>query len=200
MLVKNVKEIAEIYGVQAEDVAVRVEFSTHLCINQTSLCGKINNNKYPELAGIKMTTHSENFGDFGVICKSCNKNLEKKMSNKLDAKAKREWNSNQCEKCAQPLRDCLCEMATVEEVLKATQATAPEGWIVSHEYPNHIGVTHPSLTEDEFISFGDVNYDFGFNDCLNVCGDMKDLTDADEIAESFWQQIAEIYPNLVKGE
>jgi hypothetical protein len=26
-----------------------------------------------------------------------------------DAKAKREWNANQCEKCAQPLRDCLCD-------------------------------------------------------------------------------------------
>ena len=27
----------------------------------------------------------------------------------LDAKAKREWKSNQCEKCAQPLRDCVCD-------------------------------------------------------------------------------------------
>ena len=122
------------------------------------------------------------------------------MSNELDARAKREWNSNQCEKCSQPLRDCLCEMATVEEVLNATQETAPEGWTVSHEYPDCVGVTHNQLTEDQFIMFGDVNGYFAFNDCLDVCGDMENLTDADEIAESFWQQIAEIYPDLVKGE
>jgi hypothetical protein len=26
-----------------------------------------------------------------------------------DAKAKREWENNQCENCRQPLRDCLCD-------------------------------------------------------------------------------------------
>jgi hypothetical protein len=26
-----------------------------------------------------------------------------------DARAKREWNANECEECRQPLRDCLCE-------------------------------------------------------------------------------------------
>ena len=124
------------------------------------------------------------------------------MNNKADAKAEREWNSNQCEKCSQPLRDCLCEMATVEEVLNATQETAPDGWTVSHEYPDTIGVTHTSFTDEQFISFGDVNYDFGFNDVFasDVCGSMEGLTDAQEIAESFWQQIAEIYPELIKGE
>lgn len=91
-------------------------------------------------------------------------------------------------------------MATVEDVLKATQETAPEGWTVSHEYPNCVGVTHNQLTNDEFIMFGDLNGYFAFNDCLNVCGDMENLTDAKEIAKSFWQQIAVVYPNLIKGE
>jgi hypothetical protein len=91
-------------------------------------------------------------------------------------------------------------MATVQEVLSATQETAPEGWTVSHEYPDCVGVTHSTLTNDEFIMFGDVNGYFAFNDCLDVCGDMEELTDAKEIASSFWQQIAKIYPNLVKGE
>ena len=80
MLVKNIKEIAEIYGVNLVDVAVRVEFSTHLCVNQVSLCGKLNNSKYPELAAIKMPTHSETFGEFGVICKSCKNKLEKRVN------------------------------------------------------------------------------------------------------------------------
>jgi hypothetical protein len=102
--------------------------------------------------------------------------------------------------CNQPERDCVCEMATVEAVLNATQETAPEGWTVSHEYPDCVGVSHPTFTNDEFIMFGDVNGFFAFNDCLNVCGDMEELTDAQEIAKSFWQQIAKIYPNLVKGE
>jgi DTW domain-containing protein YfiP len=26
-----------------------------------------------------------------------------------DARAAREWESNKCEECAQPLRDCLCD-------------------------------------------------------------------------------------------
>jgi hypothetical protein len=48
--------------------------------------------------------------------------------------------------------------------------------------------------------FGDLNGYFAFNDCLDVCGDMEGITNADEIAKSFWQQISEIYPNLIKGE
>ena len=104
--------------------------------------------------------------------------------------------------CNQPERDCTCEMATVEAVLNATQELAPKGWKVSHEYPDSVGVTHSSFTDDQFIMFGDVNYDFGFNDVFgtDVCGHMEGLTDAKDIAHSFWQQIAKIYPNLVKGE
>ena len=92
------------------------------------------------------------------------------------------------------------DFPTVAEVLNATQETAPAGWAVSHEYPDCVGVTHNQLTEDQFIMFGDVNGYFAFNDCLDVCGSFEELTDADEIAKSFWQQIAEIYPDLVKGE
>lgn len=92
------------------------------------------------------------------------------------------------------------DFPTVEEVLEATKETAPKGWTVSHEYPDCVGITHPTFTDDQFIMLGDVNGYFAFNDCLNVCGDMEDLTDAQEIAESLWQQIAEIYPDLVKGE
>ena len=90
-------------------------------------------------------------------------------------------------------------MATVAQVLKETEETAPDGWIVSHEYPDQIGVTHPSFTDDQFISFGDINYDFGFNDVFasEVCGSMEGLTDAKEIAKSFWDQVAGIYPNLM---
>jgi hypothetical protein len=92
------------------------------------------------------------------------------------------------------------DFPTVQEVLKATQATAPDGWIVSYEYSNEIGVHHPSLSDDQFISFGDVNGHFSFNDCLDVCGSFEELTSADEIAASFWQQVAKIYPDLIKGE
>lgn len=91
---------------------------------------------------------------------------------------------------------------TVEQVLNATQETAPEGWTVSYEYPDQIGVSHSTLKDDQFISFGDVNGFFSFNDAFsNGCGgSMKDLTNAKEIAVSFWQQVATFYPNLIKGE
>lgn len=104
--------------------------------------------------------------------------------------------------CNQLERDCTCEIASVEAVLNATQELAPEGWTISHEYPNSIGVTHKTFYDSQFIMFGDVNCDFGFNDEFadDVCGHMEGLTSAKEIAESFWQQIAKIYPNLVKGE
>ena len=79
---KSIQEIATIYGVAVEDVAVRqVSHATHLFVNQASLCGQINNNKYPELAGVKMSTHADTFGYWGVVCKSCNKNLTKKVIN-----------------------------------------------------------------------------------------------------------------------
>ena len=35
--------------------------------------------------------------------------------NEKDARAKRESESNRCEKCGQPLRDCLCEVCEVCE-------------------------------------------------------------------------------------
>ena len=97
---------------------------------------------------------------------------------------------------------CTSEMASVADVLKETKELAPANWIVTYEYPDTVGVTHPTFTDDQFISFGDVNYHFGFNDVFadNVCGSMEGLTDAKEIAANFWQRIAQIYPNLVKGE
>jgi hypothetical protein len=144
---------------------------------------------------------------FSGGCLNCN--FETTDRNELKAhncnaitKAKREWNSNQCEKCAQPLRDCLCEMATVEEVLGELETTAPKNWWVSLEYPNFIAVSHPTFNDEQLIALGDINGYFSFNDGIAnpVAGSMEELTDADEIAESFWQQIAEIYPELVKGE
>jgi hypothetical protein len=89
---------------------------------------------------------------------------------------------------------------TPEQVRKETEKLAPVGWIVSHEYPDQIGVHHPTLTDDEFISFGDDNGFFLFNDVKAdpVVGSMQDLTDPKEIAESFWQQLAKFYPDLVK--
>jgi hypothetical protein len=94
------------------------------------------------------------------------------------------------------------KMATVEQVLKATKETAPIGWVVTAEYPDQIGVSHPSFTNDEFISFGDINGDFSFNDSYTkgVCGYMQNLTNAKEIAASFWKQLAYFYPELLKGE
>ena len=88
------------------------------------------------------------------------------------------------------------DFPSVDEVLKATQETAPKGWIVTAEYPDQIGVTHPTFSDDQHISFGDINGHFAFNDVFadGVCGSMEDLTDAQDIAASFWQQIAEIYP------
>jgi hypothetical protein len=94
------------------------------------------------------------------------------------------------------------KMATVTEVLEVTEKLAPKDWIVTYEYPDTVGVTHPTFTDNQFISLGDINGDFGFNDVFasDVCGSMENLTDAKEIAADFWQQIAKIYPDLVKGE
>lgn len=93
-------------------------------------------------------------------------------------------------------------MPTVLQVLKETQETAPVGWVVSYEYPNDIGVNHPTFTNDEFIFFGNINGDFSFNDSFSkgVCGYMANLTDPKEIAASFWKQLAYFYPELLKGE
>lgn len=102
-------------------------------------------------------------------------------------------------KFQQELQD-MKEFPTVEEVLGEVETTAPKGWWVSLEYHNFIAVSHPTFNDEKLIALGDINGFFSFNDCLNVCGDMENLTDAQEIAVSFWQQIAEIYPDLVKGE
>jgi hypothetical protein len=90
------------------------------------------------------------------------------------------------------------EFPSVQEVLAEMQKNCPEGWILSYEYPDSIGVNHPSFSNDEFIMFGDVNKHFGFNDtnAQKVCGYMETLTDPAEIVKSFWDQIEEIYPDL----
>jgi hypothetical protein len=88
----------------------------------------------------------------------------------------------------------------VEDVLKATEETAPQGWTITHEYPDSVGVDHSTFTDDEFIMFGDVNGFFGFNDSLDVCGYMEELTDPKEIAISFWEQIRVFYPQLMEIE
>jgi hypothetical protein len=89
---------------------------------------------------------------------------------------------------------------TPEQVRKETEKLAPVGWIVSAEYPNQIGINHPTFDEFDFIMFGDVNGHFSFNDVYAdpICGHMENLTDPKEIAESFWQQLAKFYPDLVK--
>jgi hypothetical protein len=88
----------------------------------------------------------------------------------------------------------------VEAVLNATQQLAPKNWIVTAEYPDQIGVSHPNLTDDQFISFGDVNGYFSFNDAFSdgCGGSMEDLTDYVEIATNFWLQVAKHYPDLVE--
>lgn len=88
---------------------------------------------------------------------------------------------------------------TPAEMFTKLQETAPKGWIVSDEY-HFIGVNHPALTQDQFIAFGNVNGCFGFNDenANTVCGDMEGIYNPDEIAESFWDQVAEFYPELFK--
>lgn len=89
---------------------------------------------------------------------------------------------------------------SVEKVLKATQELAPKGWTVSYEYPDQIGVTHPTLTNDQFISFGDVNGFFTFNDAFsNGCsGTMEGITAPAEIAASFWVEVGKHYPQLTQ--
>ena len=87
----------------------------------------------------------------------------------------------------------------VSDVLKEMQETCPPYWRLSYEYPDSIGIWHPSFISDEqFIMFGDVNEHFGFNDTNadKVCGYMEGIYDTAEIIKSFWAQIAEIYPEL----
>jgi hypothetical protein len=104
--------------------------------------------------------------------------------------------------CNQPERDCICEMASVADVLGELETTAPKDWWVSLEYPNFIAISHPTFDDEQLIALGDINGFFSFNDAKaqTICGDMEGLTDALEIANSFWQQIGKIYPTLMKGE
>lgn len=88
---------------------------------------------------------------------------------------------------------------TMEEMLIKLEETAPEGWSIYDQY-NFIDVNHPSLTEDQLIAFGNANGCFGFNDINadTVCGDMEGITNPDEIAQNFWFQVKEFYPELFK--
>ena len=89
---------------------------------------------------------------------------------------------------------------TPEQVRIAITKTAPVGWVISQEWPDFIGVNHPSFTDEQFVFVGDVNEHFGFNDqpANVICGDMEGLTDPQEIAAEFWRQLAKFYPDLVK--
>jgi len=73
----TIQEIATVYGVAVEDVAVRVEFSTHLYISNKTLCGRV---AFTDLMfdGVKLPTHANTFEN-GQLCKTCHKNLNKKM-------------------------------------------------------------------------------------------------------------------------
>jgi hypothetical protein len=90
---------------------------------------------------------------------------------------------------------------TSEEMFNKLKETAPIGWVVSDEY-HFIGVNHSALTQEQFIAFGNVNGCFGFNDenADTVCGDMEGITNPDEIAKEFWDQIAGFYPQLMEKE
>jgi hypothetical protein len=92
------------------------------------------------------------------------------------------------------------KMATVYEVLELTEKLAPKGWTVNHEFPNSVGVHHPTLTDDQFIMLGDVNGYFSFNDvpATTVCGSMENMTAAAEIAATFWVEVGKHYPELTQ--
>lgn len=89
-----------------------------------------------------------------------------------------------------------------EQVGIEIKKTAPSNWVISYEYPDFIGVNHPSFTDEQIIFVGDINGHFGFNDqlCGDICGDMEGITDSKEIALNFWEQVGKFYPELVKGE
>jgi len=89
---------------------------------------------------------------------------------------------------------------TVPEVLPFVEATAPKNWVISYEYPNDIGVNHPSFNDEQMIFLGDVNGFFGFNDQSNndLNGYMEGITNPENIAKSFWSQVKDLYPELFK--
>ena len=86
---------------------------------------------------------------------------------------------------------------TLNQMQLKLEETAPKGWKIAEGF-HFISVEHPSLIEEQFIAFGNANGCYGFND-LNadtVCGDMEEITDPDEIAQNFWFQVKEFYPEL----
>ena len=91
------------------------------------------------------------------------------------------------------------EYPTLQNMFFKLKETAPKDWIISEEF-QFIGVNHPSLTEDQFIAFGNVDGYFGFNDenGNTIMGDMEGITNPDEIAKEFWFQVKEFYPELIK--
>jgi hypothetical protein len=92
------------------------------------------------------------------------------------------------------------EMPSLTDVLGELETTAPKDWWVSLEYPDFIAIVHPTFNDEQLIALGTINGYFSFNDSLAnpICGDMKDLTDAEEIAISFWQEIGKVYPDLME--
>jgi hypothetical protein len=90
------------------------------------------------------------------------------------------------------------EYPSVLDVLPFVEQTAPKSFTISYEYPNDIGVDHPSFNDQQMIFLGDVNGYFGFNDQSNndLNGYMEGITSPEEIAKSFWGQMKDLYPDL----
>jgi hypothetical protein len=106
---------------------------------------------------------------------------------------------NTCNYCKESLPQE--DYPTSEEMFNKLKETAPIGWVVSDEY-HFIGVNHSALTQEQFIAFGNVNGCFGFNDemAMDIIGDMEGITNPEEIAKSFWNQISGFYPQLFKEQ
>ncbi len=89
---------------------------------------------------------------------------------------------------------------SVSIVLKEMQENARPYWRITYEYPDCIGVWHPSfISNEQFIFLGDINGHFGFNDepADKVNGSMEGITDPAEIVSSFWAQLKAFYPDLI---
>ena len=115
--------------------------------------------------------------------------------------------SDDCECCVNTCWNCAESLPQedypeVIAVLPFVESLAPKDFVITYEYENSIGIKHPSFTDDQMIMFGDVNGYFSFNDSFasKVCGDMERTYDPKEIAESFWNQISKIYPELTKEQ
>lgn len=86
------------------------------------------------------------------------------------------------------------------EVLKELRENTPAYWRVELEYPAWISVTHSSFISDtQDISLGNSDSFWGWNDQLQHGDNMEGVTDTAEIVRLFWEQVAEIYPELLKG-